>query len=162
MKTDTPLLDEALLDFVQHHVAINVAARDASNLPTLTRALGCRVSPDRRRITLFISVPRSETLLRCLRDNGAIAAVFSRPSTHQTIQVKGGDAMIVALEKGDREIMAAYGDSFIEDIRQIGYRDPFASAMVAAQREEAVGVAFTPREAFVQTPGPTAGQPLRG
>jgi hypothetical protein len=34
--------------------------------------------------------------------------------------------------------------------------------MVAAQREEAVGVVFTPREAFVQTPGPSAGQPLRG
>jgi len=25
-----------------------------------------------------------------------------------------------------------------------------------------VGVVFTPREAFVQTPGPSAGQPLRG
>jgi hypothetical protein len=66
------------------------------------------------------------------------------------------------LDAIDREIMAAHGASFIEDIRQIGFRDPFASAMVAAQREEAVGVVFTPREAFVQTPGPSAGQPLRG
>lgn len=44
MNTDTPLLDEALADFIQHHVSINVATRDAGNLPTLTRALGCRVS----------------------------------------------------------------------------------------------------------------------
>lgn len=162
MKTDAPLLDEELADFVQHHVAINVAGRDADNVPTLTRALGCRISPDRRRITLFLSVPRSEALLRCLRDNGAIAAVFTRPSTHQTIQLKAGDAQIVALENNDREIMAAHGASFIEDIRLIGFRDPFASAMVEAQREEAVGVVFTPREAFVQTPGPAAGQRLRG
>jgi hypothetical protein len=161
MNTDTPLLDEVLADFIQHHVSINVATRDAGNLPTLTRALGCRVSPDRRRITVFISVPRSEELLRNLRDNGAIAAVFSRPTTHQTIQVKASDATIVALEDGDRALMAAYGATFIEDIRQIGYQDPFASAMVSAVDEEAVGIAFTPTAAFVQTPGPAAGQPLR-
>lgn len=161
MNAETPLLDEALADFIQHHVSINVATRDADNLPALTRGLGCRVSPDRRRITVFISVPRSEELLRNLRDNGAIAAVFSRPTTHQTIQVKASDATIVALENGDRALMAAYRATFIEDIRQIGYRDPFASAMVLAVDEEAVGIVFTPTAAFVQTPGPAAGQPLR-
>ena len=161
MSTDAPLLDEALVDFIQHHVSVNVATRDAGNRPTLTRALGCRVSPDRRRITLFISVPRSEELLRNLRTNGAIAAVFSRPTTHQTIQLKANDATIVALADGDRALMAAHGASFVEEIRQIGYRDPFASAMLTAVNEEAVGVEFTPTAAFVQTPGPSAGQPLR-
>jgi len=161
MNNDAPLLDAALADFIQHHVSINVATRDAANRPTLTRALGCRVSPDRRRVTLFISVPRSEELLRDLRANGTIAVVFSRPTTHQTIQLKAGDAAIVALEDGDRALMAAYGASFVEEIRQIGYRDPFASAMVSALDEDAVGVVFTPTAAFVQTPGPAAGQPLR-
>jgi len=161
MSTDAPLLDEALADFIQHRVSVNVATRDAENRPTLTRALGCRVSPDRRRVTLFISVPRSEELLRDLRANGAIAVVFSRPTTHQTIQLKGNDAAIVALADGDRALITAHSASFVEEIRQIGYRDPFASAMTAALDEEAVAVVFTPSAAFVQTPGPAAGQPLR-
>jgi hypothetical protein len=160
--TDTPPLDEALTDFIQHHVLINMATRDAGNLPTVTRGLGCRVSPDRRRITVFISVPRSEDVLRNLRDNGAIAVVFSRPATHQAFQVKAGDATVVALEDGDRAIISAYGVSLVENIRQLGYQDPFASAMAAAVNDEAVGVTFTPTAAFVQTPGPAAGRRLRG
>jgi hypothetical protein len=159
---EAPLLDEALAEFIQHHVAINVATRDADNRPTVTRALGCRVSSDRRRITVFVSVPRSGESLRNVHDNGAIAVVFSRPSTHQTFQVKARDASVVVLEAGDRALMANQSTSFVDEIRQIGYRDPFAGAMVSALDEETVGIVFTPKAVFVQTPGPAAGQPLRG
>lgn len=157
---DGPVLDAAHADFIQHHVTINVASRDAACVPSLTRALGCRVSADRRRLTVFLSVPRSGAVLRDVRAGGAIAVVVTRPSTHEAIQIKGTDAVIVPLEDGDRALMRAFGASFIEDICRIGYRDPFAGAMTAALADEAVGVAFTPTAAFVQTPGPRAGQRL--
>jgi len=41
-----------------------------------------------------VSTARAESLLQCLRTSGAIAAVFSRPSTHQTLQLKGVDAAV--------------------------------------------------------------------
>jgi hypothetical protein len=111
-------------------------------------------------VTVFLSVQRAEQLLKDLRAGGAVAVVFTRPTTHQTIQLKGNEAAIVPLVDGDRELMRAYGSGFLEEIRAIGYRDPFASAMMMAVAEEAVGVRFTPTAAFEQTPGPQAGQRL--
>jgi hypothetical protein len=155
-----PLLDETYAAFIQHRVSINVASCNAACVPSLARAFGCRVSPDRRHVTVFLSVQRSEQLLKDLRAGGAVAVVFTRPTTHQTIQLKGSDAAIVPLADGDRELMGAYGRGFVEEIHAIGYRDPFASAMMMAVAEEAVGIRFMPAAAFNQTPGPNAGQRL--
>jgi hypothetical protein len=160
--SEAPLLDAAQAEFIQHRVAINVASRDARRVPALTRALGCRVSPDRRRVTLFVSPSRAENLLACLREHGAIAAVFTRPSTHETLQLKSEDARVVPLEAGDRESMAVYRESFVKELQKIGYTETFARAVIAALDAEAVGVAFTPAAAFVATPGPAAGQRLKG
>lgn len=160
--TDAPMLDAAHAAFIQRRVTINAGARDAGNVPTLVRALGCRVSPDRRRVTVFLSVPRSQALLKNIRDNGAIAVVMSRPSTHQTIQLKGTDAAAGPPEEGDRALMAAYQDSFVQELIELGYPETFARAVVSGQSDEVVGVTFTPVEAFVQTPGPGAGHRLGG
>jgi hypothetical protein len=155
-----PVLDERHADFITHHVSIIAASCSAERVPSVARALGCRVSPDRRTVTVFLPVARAAPVLKDLRAGGAIAVVFSRPTTHETLQLKAAGASIVPLEADDRAGMRAYGDSFMADIRQLGYQDPFASAMVAATGEEAVGVSFSPAAAFVQTPGPSAGQRL--
>jgi hypothetical protein len=155
------LLDEAHAAFIQSHVAINVGARDADNVATLARALGCRVSADRRMVTVFVSVPRSQSLLDNLRANGAIAVVISRPSTHQTIQLKGTDAAIAPIEDADRATIAAYLESFVEDLASIGYRENFARIVLSGAEDQVVAVTFTPTAAFAQTPGPGAGARLR-
>jgi hypothetical protein len=89
-----------------------------------------------------------------------IAVVFSRPNTHQTIQLKGTDATIVPLGREDRELMIAYGKSFVAEIGALGYKEHFSRALMSPAAEDAVGVEFTPSAAFVQTPGPAAGQRL--
>ena len=158
--TDTVLLDEARAEFLTHHVSILVGSCSADCIPSVVRAYGCRVAPDRRSITVFLSVAQSTAVLKDLRAGGAIAAVFSRPTTHETLQVKGARARIVPLENGDREAMRTYGQSFQEEIGVIGFRDPFQRAIMAGTEEDAVAVTFTPTAAFEQTPGPSAGQPL--
>ncbi len=109
---DTPLLDEARAVFITHRVAMNVASCSAARVPSLVRAHGCRISADRRRVTVFVSVPRAATVLADLRAGGAIAVVFSLPRTHETIQLKGAQASIVPLEGGDRELMKTYAGKF--------------------------------------------------
>lgn len=158
--SNSPVLDEQHAEFITQRVSILVASCNADRMPSLTRSFGCRVSPDRCTVTLFLSVPRSESLLRDLRAGGAIAVVFSRPSTHETLQLKGASASIVPIEVDDRARMRTYGESLADDIRQIGWQEPFVSALVTVLGEEAVGVSFTPNAAFVQTPGPAAGRRL--
>jgi hypothetical protein len=155
-----PVLDEAHAAFIQHRVSVHVGSCSSERLPSLVRGLGCRVSADRCTVTVFLSVPRSEAVLRDLRAGGRIAVVFSRPSTHETLQLKGPGAAVVPLEHGDRALVRAYGESLAEEIRALGYEDPFVSALAIVAADDAVGIAFRPTAAFVQTPGPSAGQPL--
>lgn len=155
-----PLLDKAHAAFLGGPVAINVASCDAKGLPSLARAYGCRISKDRRHVTVFLSVPQAEPLLRDLRAGRPVAVVFTRPKTHQTIQLKGPDAKVAPLGHGDRAITAAYANAFAGEIAAIGFNERFSRAIVSGTQGEVVGVTFAPTAAFVQTPGPTAGQRL--
>jgi len=155
-----PLLDEARAAFITHGVAINVASCSAAHAPSLVRAYGCRVSADRRRVTVFVPVPRATTVLGDLRASGAIAVVFTLPRSHETLQLKGAKADIVPLQAGDSTCVEAYVQSFIDEINGLGYTLAFARALASGAEDELVGLAFEPTAAFVQTPGPKAGQPL--
>ena len=161
-ESDSPVLGEAHADFIQRRVAINVASCSSERVPSLARAVGCRVSADRRKVTLFVAVPRAATLLRDLRAGGGVAAVFVRPTSHESIQLKGARAEIVPLVDGDRDAVQNYAEGFRAEIFQLGYQDPFASALAMAIGEDLVGVAFEPTAAFLQTPGPQAGTLLGG
>lgn len=158
--TDTVLLDAPRADFLTHHVSILVGSCSAECVPSVARAYGCRVTPDRRSITVFLSVAQAQQVLRDLRAGGGIAVVFSRPRTHETVQLKGARVQIAPLADGDRETMRTYGRSFGEEVGAVGFGAPFQNAIMSGVEDEAVAVSFTPSAAFEQTPGPSAGRPL--
>lgn len=157
---DQPLLDEARAAFITRRISMNVASCNTARIPSLTRAFGCVVSADRRRVTVFVPVQRAAALLADLRAGGAIAVAFTLPRTHETLQLKGAKADIVPLAADDATCIRDYVESFIDEIRSVGYSLEFARALTSGAKEELVGLAFTPTAAFVQTPGPNAGQPL--
>lgn len=159
-QTSPPLLDEATADSIQHHTSINVAARDAHNRPSVTRAFGCRVSPERREVTVFLSPERAAAVLADLRDNGTIAVVANRPSTHETIQLKGRVSRIEPVSPADLQHMAAYLDSFVEELAVIGYAAYFVHKLDPEVGRNCLAVTFEPNAAFDQTPGPKAGEKL--
>ena len=72
----------------------------------MLRGCGCRVSRDRRRVTVLFDRTRSDHVLDDFVANGRIAVVFSQPSTHQTIQLKGADATPVRTTAADLAIVA--------------------------------------------------------
>ncbi len=155
-----PLLSLQDAEFVQGGVSVIAAARTGDLAPMVARALGCRVASDRREVTLFLSQTTAAGVLSCLRESGAIAVVFSQPSTHQTLQLKGDDARILPLDPEDLPLIQGYRRRFAEDLGKIGYTPAFADAVVAMM-PDLVGVRFTPSAAFQQTPGPDAGKRLR-
>lgn len=154
------MLDQAHAAFIQRRVSILVGSCNADGVPSLARAYGCRVPPDRSSVTVFLALPQSEALLRDLRASGAIAVVFSRPSTHETLQFKGSVQRISPVDADDRPVMQAYGRSFAEEIAPLGFDESFQDAIMAPVEHEGVAVTFAPLAAFVQTPGPSAGRPL--
>src|SRR5262245_30814926 len=91
-----PVLDEKWAAFIQTGVAIVASSRDARNTPVLMRAFGCRVSPNRQRLTLVFAASQAQPLLDVIRSTGTIAVVFTQPSTHVSLQIKGGEPALAA------------------------------------------------------------------
>jgi hypothetical protein len=160
MSVDNSPLDEANAAFIRCGVMVSVASRDAYHVASLARALGCRVAPDRRRVTAFLAASQAEVLLRDLRDTGTIAVVFTQPSTHRTIQLKGTDASVGPPEPGDFALIEANAAALVTDVAVLGYTEIFARTMLAFEPNDLVAVTFTPTAAFAQTPGPQAGKRL--
>lgn len=129
-------------------------------LPNIARASGCRVSPDLRVVTILVSATPGEALLNDVRHTGSIAVVFTKPSTHRTLQLKGRDARIVPLEPGDHEIVEDYVRAFAADVAPFGFSEAYMRALVACPPEDLVAVQFTIAAAYSQTPGPRAGELL--
>jgi hypothetical protein len=152
-------LDAQHAAFIQGAVSVVVSARDAQMVPDVLRGCGCRVTRDRRRVTVLVEPARSGTVLDHIRANGMIAVVFSQPSTHRTLQIKGADATIARAGRADFATARRHLAAWVEDMQRIGYAAPFARA-VRGEPAEIVTVTFAPLAAFEQTPGPAAGQPL--
>jgi hypothetical protein len=162
MKRDTgrpPALDVEHATFIQGSVSVIVASRNAQLVADVVRGCGCRVSRDRRQVTVLVEPSRAGTLLEDIAVNGRIAAVFSQPSTHRTIQLKGSDACVVRVTPTDRAVAARHLASWKHELGSIGYTPELAAAVRGAA-EHVAAIRFTPSAAFQQTPGPGAGQRL--
>jgi len=140
------------------HLSIVAASRGTGNIPFSSRALGLRLSPDLRSVTLFFSAADAHGLLANIRNNAMIAAVFSQPSTHQALQLKGSDAKVEKLLKSDQKIVASYRQAFVEHLKKFGYSPNLIEALLTPESDDLVAVTFTPSAAFSQTPGPKAGR----
>lgn len=149
----------AQADLITGPVSIIVASRDARLRPHLMRAVGCRLSPDRRRVTVLLPEDGAREVLQDLRDNHQVAVVFSRPSSNRTVQLKGDDATVTPGGPEDEALAGTYLQGFIEEIGPLGHPSEVAHTLLGYEGALAL-VHFTVAAAFEQTPGPTAGQPL--
>ncbi|GIZ51663.1 hypothetical protein [Noviherbaspirillum aridicola] len=156
-----PLIDAQHAAFIQGGVSMSIGACGPGRHPTLARGTGCRISADLRRVTVFVSMQQAAPVLDCVRDNGLIAAAFSQPSTHRTIQLKGRDARLVPLDEGDAALIIRYRQAFAADLATIGFRAEQVETLLGFPASEVVAIRFTLAEAYVQTPGPQAGERLQ-
>jgi hypothetical protein len=157
-----PLLDETNAGFITGGVSIIASSCSDDNVPVMGRIAGCRLSADRRTVTLLFSAAYAAELVAGVRKSGQLAVVFSRPSTAQTIQLKGTDATVVPTHKGDVKLVEEHCEALVADVCPLGFTESMIRAYVWLDPADICAVMFTPREAFIQTPGPRAGEPLKG
>jgi hypothetical protein len=161
MSSTPPAVIEAdYVAFMQGGVSICASACNRERQPSVARANGCRVSPERSQVTILLSASQSAELLEHVRETGAIAVVFSEPPTHRTVQLKGSDAVVEAANALDGETAGIYRARFAGVLAQLGYQRDLIYALLACADDDLVAVRFTPSAAFSQTPGPNAGQAL--
>lgn len=154
------MIDRDVIAFLDgRRVAVSIASRSEHCIPSVTRALGYRISADASEFAIF--VPRqAERVLADLRTTAQAAVVFTEPSTHKSVQVKGSNARITPLEEGDWPVISAYADELVAEICPLGYAEPLIRKMVECTPQQVLAVRFAPTAAFGQTPGPRAGAAL--
>lgn len=151
------MITDEIAEFLESGLSVAVATRDPRLAPACMRAMGVRVHEDRRHIDLFLPVVTAERTRRDLERVGEVAASFSRPATHQTLQLKGTVVALREAGEADRAVVERYRLAMIES---------FEAAGVPARRT--ARIAYWPclvlelgvREIFHQTPGPGAGARL--
>lgn len=147
--------------FLQGPVSINVAAAGRDGWPRVCRAQGCTVAHDRRAVTLLLSARRGRELLDALDGGSRIAAVFSRPATHATLQLKAAHATRVVPKAAYRECEARYAQAFADELVSLGYGAELGQGLIAMMTaSDLVALRFAPDVVFDQTPGPAAGRVL--
>ena len=151
------ILTDEICEFLTGGVSILLASRSATLQPSIARAKGCRVvRGELAALRIIVSAAHAGQLIEDVRGTGMISATFSVPNTHRTLQFKGKDARILAMEAADRRAAEAYLKAFAAAIDPLGFSDEFTRAFFAAPSDE-VAIEFAPAEAFQQTPGPAAG-----
>ncbi len=158
----TPQIGPAQAALIEGRVSIIVGTGDAERHPHVMRAVGCRFATSGQRLRILMAASRSRGVLDDLRANRRIAVVFSEPSTHRTLQLKGEDAEIVAADAADLAAAERYVAAFSAEIGMLGFAADVARRLVGCPAEDLVAIEFHPSAAYDQTPGPGAGAALAG
>lgn len=158
--TAQPALKPELLAMMVKGVSLIVSSTDLALNPSLMRAVGSRVEDGGRRITAYLAREQSRQLLADIASSGRLAAVFSQPSTHTTVQFKSRRVRMRELDAGDAPHLARYLASMEEELSALGYPRVLAKVMLAHRPQDLVALEFHPDEAYDQTPGPRSGQAL--
>jgi len=158
----TLILPMDVIAFLQAGVSITAGSRDARHVPSMARVLACRVADDGATVHVWLVRSQSEQLLLDCHASGQVAAVFSQPTTHRTLQLKGRFIDAAEAEPSALELIDEHRRLFAEELAQIGFGYGFAGAMVDTLGQPLVVIRFSARELYDQTPGPDAGRRLAG
>lgn len=154
----SPPLTEELVEHMATGVDMMVGTRDASLAPESMLAMGIKVHPDRRTVTVYLPTQLAAATLRNLQDNGQIAVTLVRASTLKGIQLKGRYLCHRESSPSDRDLQAVFRSALVEELAVVGVP---RSATRRLHWWPSIAVDVDVDSVFVQTPGPKAGEPFR-
>ena len=156
----SPPISASVASFLVSGLSITLCARSERLVPSIAKAAGCQVSADRRGLSVLLFQEVAEAVCRDIAENGLVAVCFSRPSTNETVQLKGRDAR--SGRASPLEVAAARRcvDLLIDDLTPLGFGRTIIENIFWRDRSDLLAIRFAPDAAFVQTPGPQAGTVL--
>jgi len=160
MDTPLPPFKPEFLAMLAKGVSLMLASADHRLNPSVMRAVGSRIEDGGRRITAYVGRTQSRQLLADIATSGRLAAVFSQPSTHLTLQLKSRRVHLREPRPDDWPHIERYQRSMEQELAVLGFASVYVQALLAHAPDDLVAVEFEPDEAFNQTPGAQTGSPL--
>ena len=157
-RTPDGALAPELAAFCQCGTSVCLASSDSRREPIAALGLACRM--DGARLRILLKRRGNERLLQAVAAAAPIAVTFSQPETHRSIQFKASTASLDPLLPADEPELARQTAAMRDELINVGYSAAFATVYCMFERQDVVAVVITPDLAFVQTPGPAAGNAL--
>jgi hypothetical protein len=151
----SPVLRQDLQAFLSLGVSLALATRDDRMAVELVRCAACTLSADGR-VFFAVPVPEGQRTVLNLERTGVVALTAALPADYRTVQLKGTDARRVDWPEQTQRV-EQHRAIFCESLLSLGVPEAYTRSLWS---QECVSFAFTPTEAFDQTPGPAAGLPL--
>ncbi len=155
-------LDEATAEFITGVTSMSIATRDAQRMPAVSKAVGCLVSGDRRRVTVLIDAAQSAQVAADIAAGSPVAVVFSLPATHRTVQIKGECASVAPASPSQQVRARLHVEAIVEHLLPLGHEEQGLRAYFGFDPQGLLAVRFAPTAVFAQTPGPRAGERIAG
>jgi hypothetical protein len=153
------ILADEVIAFCQSGVSIVFGVRGLDGAPIVGIGVAGRIL-DRQRCRLVTERRNNRDALLSLTRDSRIAATFTRVPDHRSIQIKGTDAIIAAVQPEDSRAATRQRRHFRDSIVDAGLSDPYAAAFCGFDPADLVGIEFTVSDSYTQTPGPGAGTRL--
>ncbi len=99
---------------------------------------------------LLLRDTQAAGLIGAIGRDGRVAVVFSRPSPHQPLQLKGSDAEPTTTSRGDVSCMAAYRRAMVIELERVGVLPALSLALLDGAAGRLLALDFTPTEACQQ------------
>ncbi|CAO3430935.1 hypothetical protein [Azospirillum endophyticum] len=151
-------LDAAVLNFLDRSLSVNVATSDRAGRPLVARAVAARTEDGGERLSVLIDGRANAALVAAVAETGRLAVVFSEPSTHRSLQIKGEGAAVAVPTAEEAALAGLYIDGFVAELTGIGFTESFLRAVMAFDPADLVTLHLRPSAVFDQTPGPRAGE----
>ncbi|MDF2180346.1 hypothetical protein P2G88_18975 [Aliiglaciecola sp. CAU 1673] len=155
-------ISDAILDLINQGVGIFAASSNSNCVPALSYVVGCRIHEGRQAITLFVDASEAGCLLENAKSSGRLSAVFSCPSTHQTIQIKGLVLKVSPASTEDFRYIEETVQRFTSDVMGLGFSKDYCVFMNAYDANAIMALTLQPQHIFDQTPGSQAGKLMSG
>jgi hypothetical protein len=147
--------------FIQSGVSILLAACGPDGAPLPGFGRGCVVDAARSgEVRVLVDRGRNEGLIAALAGGSAVAATFANLA-HRSLQLKASRCALRTPEPGDLSALSVQAARYRDWLALVGFGDEYCAMFANYEPGNVVAVAFRPEQAFIQTPGPTAGEPVR-
>lgn len=150
------VLPAEVVEFIHSGVSVIVGVVGPDGRARAGRALATRVLPSGV-IRLMYPTEGNAAITAAAQQGGPIAATFSAPISHRTIQLKAASSRAAQLEPDDRVCVDQQMDAFADVLRMLGFPPYFLKAFCDNRSQSISVLSFVPQCAFEQTPGPGAG-----
>ena len=151
------MIPQKLVEFIHGPVLMFVGSRSAELRPSASWVAGGIADGEAGTITFFLPDVEAEPVLSNFKDNGLVAFTVTDGISHETYQFKGRYLASRPGDKKDAVLQEIYRSKLRTHLEPYGFTDEFYQTIVFYP---CTAVTFEVEDAFVQTPGPGAGEKL--